>query len=99
MTPFKKNKGTPLRPLVYPPPSPHPPWPENPEVDNPDQRIDQDVDEFVSSTRELFFGGLGSVVRRASVFFVSPGGASGGPRFLESPQRLLFFGYIYIYKG
>ena len=33
------------------------------QVDNPDQRIDQDVDEFVGSTRELVFGGLGSVVR------------------------------------
>lgn len=31
------------------------------QVDNPDQRIDQDVDEFVGSTRELVFGGLGSV--------------------------------------
>eukprot|EP00434_Breviolum_minutum_P007424 symbB.v1.2.006549.t2/scaffold391.1/size216359/4 len=38
------------------------------QVDNPDQRIDQDVDEFVGSTRELVFGGLGSVVRLAIYF-------------------------------
>lgn len=38
------------------------------QVDNPDQRIDQDVDEFVGSTRELFFGGLGSLVRLAIYF-------------------------------
>ncbi len=36
------------------------------QVDNPDQRIDQDVDEFVGSTRELVFGGLGSVVRQVA---------------------------------
>lgn len=38
------------------------------QVDNPDQRIDQDVDEFVGSTRELFFGGLGSIVRLGIYF-------------------------------
>eukprot|EP00931_Biecheleriopsis_adriatica_P004415 TRINITY_DN106091_c0_g1_i1.p1 TRINITY_DN106091_c0_g1~~TRINITY_DN106091_c0_g1_i1.p1 ORF type:complete len:768 (-),score=158.80 TRINITY_DN106091_c0_g1_i1:62-2365(-) len=32
-------------------------------VDNPDQRIDQDVDEFISSTRELFFGVISSAVK------------------------------------
>lgn len=31
------------------------------QVDNPDQRIEEDVDEFVSSSRELIFGGLGAV--------------------------------------
>lgn len=36
------------------------------QVDNPDQRIDQDVDEFVGSTREFVFGGLGSVVRQVA---------------------------------
>ncbi|CAK9115856.1 unnamed protein product [Durusdinium trenchii] len=38
------------------------------QVDNPDQRIDRDVDEFVGSTRELFFGGLGSIVRLGIYF-------------------------------
>ena len=51
------------------------------QVDNPDQRIDQDVDEFVGSTRELVFGGLGSVVR--------PGWSNGSNSFRLQAYMIL----------